>query len=220
MLPSDELPQEVEDFMLATKQYASENDIEMKLKFADSVSMGSLKVNGYFCNAERVLAVALGRMSKPKPMTEWLSTFVHESCHMDQYLENSRVWTHTIMGCNPSELIDLWMREVVELKPRVLQQMILGVLNLELDCERRSVKKIKKQKLPIDIEEYTQKANSYVYFYHMVGQRREWYHIGTEPYNVPAVWQAMPKTFANDYTQLPAEYKKLYVEHCFKGKKR
>lgn len=220
MTASNELSKEVEDFIVKITGYAQENGITVALKHTDCVRMGVLKVNGYFCSADMTFAVALGRKPKPKPQNEWLSTFVHESCHMDQYLENSRAWRHTILGCNPSELIDLWMRGVIELKPTILQQMILGVLNLELDCEQRSVKKIKKHKLPIDITEYTQKANSYVYFYHMVGQRREWYHIGTEPYNIPEVWQAMPTTFNNYYTTLPVEYKELYLEHCFNGQKR
>lgn len=216
----DDLPQVVHDFMVHVEHTADDNDIKLILKHADCVKMGSLKVNGYFCDTERVLAVALGRRPKPKPISTWLSTFVHESCHMDQSIEQCRVWTHTIRGCIPSQIFDMWMSEVVELKPGMLNQMLMGVLNIELDCEKRSIKKIKKFKLPLDIVEYTQKANSYLYFYHMVAQRREWYHIGTEPYNIPEVWQIMPTTFNNDYTELPREYKKLFIEHCFRGEKR
>ncbi len=46
--------------------------------------------------------------------------------------------------------------------------------NLELDCEKRSVEKILKYNLPIDIKEYIQKANCYVFFYNHMKKTRQW----------------------------------------------
>lgn len=190
-------------------------DIAVHLVNSKYVRMGSLKVNGYFSDETCEMAVAAKR-----PLDQWLTTFVHESCHFDQWNDNARIWGQTVRGADPIHMLDLWINEVIELKPIPLYQMMYAALKVELDCEKRAAQKIKKHKLPFNVAEYIQRANSYVYFYHMLAQRREWYHIGLEPYNIPEVWQAMPKTYDNDYTKLPTEYKKLYVEHCFKGVKR
>lgn len=189
--------------------------ISANLENTKSVQLGNLKVNGYFSEEDKSFAVAI-----KKPIDEWLPIFVHETCHRDQWSEQTRIWTQTVRGCEPIAILDLWLSEVVELKPITQYQMIMGALKVELDCEKRSAKKIKKWKLPIDVKEYAQKANSYIYFYHMLGATRKWYDIGTEPYNIEEVWKEMPDHFNNDYTKLPTMYKTLFIQHCYNGKTR
>jgi hypothetical protein len=75
---------------------------------------------------------------------------------------------------------------------------------VEVDCEKRTVEKIKKYGLDsiINIDEYIQKSNAYVLFYLWMRKNRKWYTIGKEPYNIPDVVSVMPKTFDIDYTEL------------------
>ena len=54
-------------------------------------------------------------------------------------------------------------------------------------------------------EEYAQKANSYVLFYHLVKKHRRWNKIGQEPYSLKEVWSQMPKHMNLDHTQITPE---------------
>lgn len=207
-----DLPENVCAFVCNEIKKCEQLDFEVLMPNKMFVHCGTLKTNGYFDQPRKQLAVAVG-----KPMEQWLDTFVHESCHKDQYVEHSKLWGQTVRGCDPFTVVEMWLNEVVELKELPKYQMIMSMLRLELDCEKRAVKKIRKNKLPINIKTYTQKANSYVYFYHILAEMRKWYTIGYEPYNVAEVWQAMPTTFKNDYTEIPAELRALYLKHCYNG---
>src|SRR5688572_14536815 len=48
---------------------------------------------------ERILAVALGH-------PDWFEVLIHESCHMDQWLEKSSVWKNSL-SCIP---LDKWLK--------------------------------------------------------------------------------------------------------------
>jgi hypothetical protein len=209
------LPSDVNQFVRSELNISSAHGVTVTIANKKYVNMGGLKVNGYFGDADMELVVAA-----KKPLSQWLPTFVHETCHRDQFTQDAKVWGIKVRGCDPMYIIDLWLNEVVELKPITLQQMINGALKVELDCEKRAVEKIKRHKLPINVKEYIQKANAYIYFYQMFATSRKWYTIGGEPYNIPEVWQAMPTTLTGDYTALPTEYKRLFAAYCFKGNKR
>jgi hypothetical protein len=88
---------------------------------------------------------------------------------------------------------------------------------MELDCEKRSVAKIKQFKLPINIKEYIQKANAYIFFYRALSKTRKWTTKDKSPYTVEAVWKKMPSKLLNSQT----DYKEsnalvdLIVSECF-----
>jgi hypothetical protein len=88
-------------------------------------------------------------------------------------------------------------------------------MHLELDCERRSTLKIDKYYLPLNSREYIQKANAYVYLYHVLLHTRKWYAKGKAPFHLPSVWTKMPADFDRDYDHIPTRYKKLILENCF-----
>lgn len=169
-------------------------------------------VNGYVDGDIRELAVATGKESK-----RWISVLVHESCHMDQAIEQCKAWTDCDVteDSDASGLIFLWINNIVELNSKQRADYTQKALMVELDCERRAVEKILEHNLDYDTVEYTQRANAYVYFYLMIKKTRRWYVVGKEPYTVKEVWKHMPKTFDNNYTRLPAKYAKLYEKYCF-----
>lgn len=65
--------------------------------------------SGYFNGSnvpeERVLAVAFN-----KPTRDWLPVLLHESCHMDQYLEQVKAWTDLDMpdGSDALDILFSW----------------------------------------------------------------------------------------------------------------
>ena len=62
------------------------------------------------------------------------------------------------------------------------------------------LRKIKKYDLEFvaSSDVYTQKSNAYVLSYLWMRQKRKWYKIGFEPYNIESVYTKMPKTFDID----------------------
>jgi hypothetical protein len=150
-----------------------------------------------------------------KDINEWLPIFVHETCHKDQYIEKTDIWTAKINEhYDAVEIFDMWIDRCVELKPHQLRPVLQQIVDIELDCERRAVEKIHKNNLDINVEEYIQKANSYVYYYHAAAHTRMWTQR-TAPYINPLVWKEMPVDFNNNYATIRNKMLELYLEHCY-----
>lgn len=201
------IPRPLRGFVDSILSTADRNGVHMIMANTRHVQIGGMDVNGYFGDKPRpTLAVACGQ-----PIDKWLPLLVHESCHMDQFLEKSPCWIDaTINEVETVSLIDLWINRQIELLDWQLTNIADRSLMVELDCEKRSVEKIKKYDLPIDTVEYTKKANAYIYFYLVLRETRCWYPGGREPYNVEPVWSVMPDHFDNDYTQLPVEIRNAF----------
>ena len=155
-----------------------DNGISLKLVAAPKVSIGKIKCNGMF--DEKQIAVAT-----KNDLEFWLGILVHESCHMDQYLEMTKLWAQIdpyIMA------VDAWINDP-DYRIRNKDEAFRKVVELELDCERRAVKKIKEYSLPISVKEYIKGANSYLFAYEIAKKRREWFQ---NPYKNPEIYKNMP----------------------------
>lgn len=151
---------------------------------------------GYFESNPLEFAVAVGRSHR-----FWLNTFVHESCHMDQWIEQIPIWNQEVNGQDPLDLLDLWLQNKIELEQSTLNDIFDIVTEIELDCEIRSVEKIKQWNLPIKLDTYIKKSNAYIWSYRLLQTTRTWDHTGA--YEFPEVWRKMPRHFNNDYSCLP-----------------
>ena len=174
--------------------------ITLSLQHVQHVDEENLPCSGYFDEQSLVVAT-----KKPK-MQDWADVLVHESCHLDQFTEKSELW---VSDNNSLHVVEAWIKG----KKMSYNKRDLGFKNallLELDCEKRSVKKIKKYKLNINIEQYTQKANSYLFAYIVALHEKRWY---ASPYENPKIWKRMPKQlltfeqYVEDYWKYKALYK-------------
>ena len=182
-----------------------ENNIKFKFSKKSHVKLSEGSYcSGYFCEEDRELVVT----TKPS-QEEWLRLIVHEWNHMQQWKEQCPEWK----ADDVNEIFD-WYCGDVELHPKTAWKYSMTALNLELDCEKRSVETIILFDLPLDIQEYTRRANAYVMFYHAAYKNRSWSRKFREPYNIPEIVNAMSPEFDMDYTRLPAKFEKLYM-NCF-----
>jgi len=195
--------------------------ITLDLVDAPHLMYGDLPASGLFIEVyeeDRLaeLTVAVGR-----PVEEWFPIFVHETSHMDQFLESSKYWhnIYIIVDGERIEGIDILDRHIAgdSFPPEVLWEAVSRAVAVEWDCERRVVEKIKQFDLPINIEEYTKKANGYLYLYRMAAQERAWSIPGRAPYSVPEVWEVMPNRLLSlrNYRFVPKKYQELYKKYCF-----
>ena len=197
----------VRDFINDSLARCRQNNIRIHLPRAVRVSNKGTYCAGYFDDDPLEFAVACGRNTK-----KWLSTFVHESCHLDQWLENTELWNGRINGAEPIAVLDNWLQGQIELEDNTKKQLFDRIISVELDCEKRSVEKIRKFKLPINTDRYIRESNAYVWSYRLVEETRDWDHSAA--YECESVWRAMPNHFDNDYSYLSDEIRDILMSHA------
>jgi hypothetical protein len=192
----------------------SDLGVKLLMERASHVVYAGTECSGFFTNIpEPLLAFPL-----EGPQSE--TTMLHESQHMEQWHENCKAWRENMVTSTigVEDLMFLWVDKKIELTDAQARRYAQLSCNVELDCEKRTVrliKKLKKEgKTTIDVKTYTQKANSYSMFWKMVGKSRQWYTIGKQPYVLPEVYSEFPTTFSLDYTKLSKKYEQLFEQHC------
>lgn len=161
------------------------------------------KCNGYFCEEGGVTSfgVATGN-----PINEWTEVFVHEYCHFEQWKEQIKLWQN---DCD--EDMWEWMENKKEFSKKRIKEFVSITRDLEWDCEKRAIKKIKKFKLPVDTKMYAKKALAYICFYDYIMKHRKWYKTGSEPYRNKTILDFMPDDI-NNKPDLTPELEKLFTD--------
>jgi len=175
------------------------NKINFRLEYAEQVDTNNIPCSGYF--DEKSLVVA----TKKKNIQDWLDILIHESCHLDQFIEKSKVWTPDELGLF---VVEGWIQNKKISSKKAIEAFHNTIL-LELDCEKRTVKKIKKYKLKVNIDLYIQKANAYLYGYGVSYKKKVW---PNRPYEKAFIINKMPKKFlkAEEYFNIPDDILSLY----------
>ena len=194
---TDEQKSKIEYFISDLEKKCAENNIELFLPNTLGVQYPgeNIQTNGYFDPDSRVLACATG-----KELNKWLLILLHEASHLDQFLEKDPV-LNTLLGLEETLK---WIEGSDDVDINKIDEEIKSGIAVEVGCEKRTVEKIKKYDLEFvaSSDVYTQKTNAYVLSYLWMRQKRKWYKIGFEPYNIESVYTKMPKTFDIDYTKL------------------
>ena len=164
------------------------------------VLSGNIRCSGYFCEETMRLVVA----GKSK---DWLGVLAHEYAHLTQWQDKStNIWNTGSTGVTH---LDDWLGGK---KIRSIKKAIEQSRDLELDNEKRTVKLIKKWKLPIDLNDYIKKANAYLQFYNYMRISRRWSKPNNSPYSNKAIYEVMPPNFRMNYNKMAEKYLKLYKE--------
>ena len=176
-----------------------QNKISFKLQYTSHVDIDGLPCSGYF--DEKTLCVAV---NKKKEM-DWLMVLVHEDCHLDQWLEGSEYW---VPDKDAISIVEGWIAGKKYTKKRLLQGFN-NTIAVELDCEKRSVLKAKKYKLPLNMKQYIQQANSYLFAYAASYHTKKWYK---SPYENVKIWSKMPDEFLElpEYLSRFKEFENLF----------
>lgn len=172
------------------------------------VSDISQACKGFFCNETRQLQVACGQ-------ADWINTLIHEGCHFDQWVEQTVIWEGCyIGGVDAGDLEGLWIDHKIELNDQQVDDVINRLINVELDCETRTVEKIKKYHLPIDQDTYIQQSIAHILLYCALKHKRDWHSI--EPEDVDGLINSMPTTFNSiDFYNPPHELVDKIITCCF-----
>jgi len=141
---------------------------------------------------------------------QWRGRFIHEYCHFLQWKEgrfSDDIYLDSIGEFNE------WLENK---KKRIKKKELLNIVNrikrVEIDCEKKVVKEIKKNLLEIDIKDYIRKANAYIFSYNMQLETRQIYTATLEGNN--ELISSMSDKFLSRYDRTPKKYRKFYMEHC------
>jgi hypothetical protein len=159
-------------------------------------------------NKELVLKCATKR--EPE---QWLPVFAHEYCHFRQWRDRCQVW-HDNRKITSAEWSDILHN--VPMKKQRLIKVITAVRNIELDCEKRTVKLFKKFKLPDSfIKEYIRNANVYIFYQTYLLEYRRWYRKKgiPVPYENPNLLKLVNTTFYKDYDVIPSNLLKAFRKY-------
>ncbi len=216
-------PKTVENFLFYLSPYASGHGVELDLAYHREFVVcpaTDIEMNGYFISGRRPkLCVAM-----KKPVSDWLHVLVHESCHMDQWLEGSPLWRDLMVAPWGKSALELFCgafrggkndtNESIPLSEEDIEDLFGRIVAAERDCEERAVEKIKAYDLPIDPSEYIRRANAYLWYHAMIPVLGGFYPTGKEPYRIKEVWAHCPDHFDNDYAVVPKILERAYRTYC------
>ena len=196
----------VKTFLTLVRVECKANNVELLLKPTKKLKIeNNIVVGGYFEDYGRSKGVLACAMKHEYA----LPLLVHEFSHMQQWIENTRLWNNGKYILD----IDRWLagEEV-----RDIEEKINKVRLMELDCERRTIKYIIKYNLPINIKTYAQKANAYLFFYNWMKETRVWSKENNSPYadkNIE-LWGSCPGELRPNsyYRKIPKNIYKKFVK--------
>jgi len=176
------------------------NEVTAEFINQRNIDCGGLAVSGYFDETERVIRIGAKR-------SDWFPLFLHEYCHFCQWKEGK------FTDLDDIEDLDDWYKPDCLYDYETAEQLTRLYQKVELDCEKRVVRLIRKHKLPIDVEDYIRQANAYVYLYNLALEKKQW--IGKGPSGSKKLKGLSPPTFQRDYRVCPADFRKYALRYCF-----
>ena len=189
-----------------------QHNISINLSSNDYVYFNMLRCGGYF--DENNLTFAVGCGGQPE---DWLPIFTHETCHVDQWLQNHNLFeafcktdiTGLLPDDGPSRIFDDWLMHKLELSDESLNALIFAIISLELDCEKRAVEKIKIWNLPIDLDWYIQQSNQYLWSHWVMKLSRNWNSASLNE----KIFSLLPTDFNQDYSCLPGNIFDIFLKY-------
>lgn len=150
-----------------------------------------------------------------RPVAEWLYNLIHETCHMDQWMNDDKTWidcTERFDGVDSADLANLWIAGKIELNPVQREEVFNAIYLNELDAERRAMHKLWELGISeyYDTKRLAQECWAYVNEYLVARDSRCWLPSGSRPYEVPVIVDAQPTSIGAKNGDL-----RPYFEHYF-----
>jgi len=190
------------NFVKFVRSECKKYGVKLKLVHREKIRVGKrMWGSGYFDESVPSLAVAV---MKP----DWLSTLVHEYCHLTQWVDQCKEWKKA------DRHESCWNMEVWLMGESVKNPYfhINNMRDVELDNEKRAVQLIKEHGLEINTEKYIQQANAYVSLYNYMKYTRKWPDINNNPCSNKLLIKGMPKTFRMNHSKMSRRVYNLFTK--------
>jgi hypothetical protein len=104
----------------------------------------------------------------------WIGVLAHEYCHFVQCSKNLDIWNDFQEKMASIKNNDDIFRGKSKIRKAKRKTIAASIIKLELDCDKKAVRLIKKYMLPVDLKEYISKANIILYKYVFWGEYGFW----------------------------------------------
>lgn len=177
----------------------------------DDLTVGKNPVGGTFDEIDKTLEISIKDEG-------WLEILVHEFNHFLQWIEQDLIFLKiSENGSNMSEQLWAWLDKEIELSKERVSEIIQSIIDMELDCERRSVKMIKEFSLPIDIKEYIYTAYVYLNFYNYVKKHRTWFKQKVFLADIKEIRETKNIHLRGNFRRLPKGFEEIFRKYCRKS---
>jgi hypothetical protein len=136
--------------------------------------------------------------------SNWYELFLHEYCHFQQYYENKYIDAEDLSAENA---LQEWLEGDKSLSDKQIRSYVRRILASELDCERRVIRLVKKNRLSVDTKEYIRSANACLLSYLFLNNKEKdiyKYHL----WDVDEIINLLPTKFLKSYNKIPPAFKK------------
>jgi len=191
-------------FLDKAKDDLKSHGISVYFSKGDNVNFSDdhTRVSGYWDDDKKHIAVGTGHK-------EWITSFAHEYCHFRQWAEKCETF---VRNAKCKGILWEWINGK-EFEDHIVINEIETTKDLELDCERRTVKLIKYYGLVDDIERYIKEAASYIYYYNFLYDFRKWIPSSYPPDSIPEIVRNMPTTLRGQFKNVPQKIDDLYRKY-------
>lgn len=197
------LPLKIKNYFWEIEEECREYGITFRVSGGKRINFGGGRCGGYFCESTKQLAIAIDR-----PIFMMLGTLIHEESHFDQWKDLDSIWYKPQMESSANRFFN-WLNGSIENKNP--EKDAKKIIELEADCERRTIKKIKKRWSElISVEQYIKSANAYMFSYLWMARSRKW--IGDFTSKEKYIKQ-FPSKMKKKYDKLPIKFIPLFEEH-------
>lgn len=192
-------------FIEQLKKDCRANQIGLSLYDQKFIIEDGNKFGGWFCPVKKQLHCSFPN----KLQTKFVELLIHESCHMDQFLNQTPKWVKEQNNDSLSIFWE-WLKNPTKIN---INPHLLNVQLMEAECEQLSIQKIIDLDLGINTQQYTQKANSYLLFYSVLKETKKW--CDYPPYKFKDIWRGLPDKILSNF-EISEDLKQLYFDKCYK----
>ena len=198
-------PKDVQDYFQEISEKCKKHQVKFRVSSGCKVYSGSGSCGGFFSDSHKELAIAIN-----SPLKWVVAILVHEDSHFDQWLNHQSDWHDPKVSRNITHFFD-WLSKTKNIKDPI--ESVKSVISLESDCERRSIKKIKKRwSHIISPENYAQSANAYMFSYLYMAHSRKWISKSVNIYS-KCFYRNFPQKILGKFEALSEKYFELFSKN-------
>lgn len=157
----DSRSENFKEYFKYTLEYLYKHDKRLKIVNRRNVTVNDCKCSGW-CDGDQIV------VAEKNPYFEMV--YAHEFSHMQQAVEKIEAW-----DLYDKKFWDNLAKSKIDIRN---WNDLMTIIDLERDCENRTLKTSKKWDL-FDNEEYAKTANLYLYYYQFVFLQKKWYNTAS-----------------------------------------